>query len=140
MTKKDSKIQIEETDVKSFLEAIDDVVKRADAYKILEMMEEISGYKAKMWGSSIIGFGTYHYVYDSGREGDSMKVGFSPRKANLVLYIMGGFNKYRDKLTQFGKHKTGKSCLYIKCLSDVDEVILRQMIKADVDYMNEKYG
>ncbi len=140
MAQKENKTQQNDADVGAFLATVENNTRREDAFKILQMMEDVSGFKAKMWGKSIIGFGSYHYKYDSGREGDSMKVGFSPRKGNLVLYITTGFDKYRDKLKQFGKHKTGKSCLYINKLSDVDQDILRDMIKTDVDHMNEKYG
>lgn len=140
MAKNDNKTQQTDADVLAFLALIERDQKREDAFKIMNMMEDISGYPAKMWGGSLVGFGTYHYKYDSGREGDMMKIGFSPRKANLVLYIMGGFEAYKDKLADFGKYKTGKSCLYINKLADVDEGILRDMIKADVDYMNDKYG
>ena len=139
MTRNENKTQETDADVLAFLATIEKDQKRDDAYKIMNMMEDISGYPAKMRGSSLVGFGTYHYKYDSGREGDMMKIGFSPRKANLVLYIMSGFEAYKDKLTDFGKYKTGKSCLYINKLADIDEGILRDMIKADVEHMNQKY-
>lgn len=140
MTKNQNKTKQTDVDVELFIASIENKTRREDAVKALHMMEEISGWPAKMWGPTMIGFGSYHYKYDSGREGLSMKIGFSPRKANLVFYIMGGFEAYKDKLENFGKYKTGKSCLYINKLADIDEDILRGMIKADVDHMTQKYG
>ena len=102
-------------------------------------MQEISGYEPKMWGTSIIGFGSYHYKYDSGREGDMCRIGFSPRAQSLTLYMITGYSESSDDLARLGKHKTGKSCLYIKRLSDVDEDVLRDMIQKDLDKMAEKY-
>ena len=93
-----------------------------------------------MWGSSIVGFGRYHYKYDSGREGDFMKVGFSPRKQNISLYIMTGFDRYEELMAKLGKFKTGKSCLYINKLADVDEDVLTELITISYDLMTEKYG
>jgi hypothetical protein len=95
-------------------------------------MEEITGSKPKMWGPAIVGFGSYHYKYESGREGDWLVTGFSPRKQDLTLYIMMGFEKHADLLKQLGKHRTAKSCLYIKRLSDVHVPTLRKLIKASV--------
>lgn len=103
------------------------------------MMREATGARAKMWGSSIVGFGQYHYKYESGREGDFMITGFSPRKNALTLYIMAGFSGYESIMKQLGSFKTGKSCLYIKRLSDVDEKVLRRLIEASVKYMRKKY-
>lgn len=140
MTKNQNKTQENDHDVDEFIASIEKDQKRLDAQKILMMMEEISGHPPKMWGASIIGFGTYHYKYDSGREGDAMKIGFSPRKANLVLYIMLGFEGYIDKLASLGKHKTGKSCLYINNLADIDLSVLNEIIKISIDTMNDKYG
>jgi len=97
-----------------FINSIENEAKKNDSLKLLSMMEKITKTKPKMWGSSIIGFGKYHYKYESGREGDFMKVGFSPRKQNLTLYIMPGFNRNQELLEKLGKHTTGKSCLYIK--------------------------
>ena len=103
------------------------------------MMREATGKRAKMWGSSIVGFGEYHYKYASGREGDFMIVGFSPRKSSLTLYIMPGFSGYKDDLAKLGKYKTGKSCLYIKRLDDVDEKVLKRLIRKSVREMKKKY-
>ena len=104
------------------------------------MMRRITGEEPRLWGPSIIGFGEYHYKYESGREGDFMRVGFSPRKANLVLYIMPGFARHDALLDRLGKHKTGKSCLYINKLDDVDRDVLETLIAESWAAMAEKYG
>lgn len=114
--------------------------RRQDLYAIATMMEEITGCAPRMWGPSIVGFGSYHYRYASGREGDWFQAGFAPRKQNLTLYIMSGFSQYDALLERLGKHTLGKSCLYIKRLSDVDLDVLRQMITASVQYILETYG
>jgi len=103
-------------------------------------MKQISSEEPKMWGTSIVGFGNYHYKYESGREGDFMKVGFSPRKTSLTLYIMPGFKRYDDLMEKLGKYKTGKSCLYIKKLEDVDQDVLKELICSSFDHMTKKYG
>ncbi|MBV7338085.1 DUF1801 domain-containing protein [Chloroflexi bacterium TSY] len=100
-------------------------------------MKEVTGEEPQMWGTSIIGFGSYHFKYASGREGDWMLVGFSPRKQNLTLYIMPGFENYDELLGNLGKHKTGKSCLYINKLADVDQGVLKKLVKQSVDHMRE---
>jgi hypothetical protein len=125
--------------VKEFLNQISDKERREDCFAIAKMMEEVTGDKPKMWGPSIVGFGTYHYKYASGREGDWPVTGFSPRKKDLTLYIMMGFEKHPELMEQLGKHSVGKSCLYIKRLSDVHLPTLKKLIKASVkdlkDYM-----
>jgi hypothetical protein len=103
------------------------------------MMKEITGEQAAMWGDSIVGFGEYHYKYDSGREGDFLMIGFSPRKTSTTLYIMNGFDRYDELLGQLGKHKTGRSCLYITNLKNVDLDVLQTLIKESYNYMNDKY-
>ena len=113
--------------------------KRQDSHELVKLMEKVSGFPAKMWGPSIIGFGSYHYKYESGREGDWMVTGFSPRKNDLTLYIMPGFARYEDLMARLGKHKTGKSCLYINKLSDVDLDALEGLVKLSWDVMNERY-
>lgn len=123
--------------VEKFLNSVDNEKKQADSKKILEIMKEETGDEPKMWGSSIIGFGSYHYVYDSGREGDWFEVGFSPRKQNISLYIMSGFDNYDDYLSKLGKHKTGKSCLYVNKLEDIDEKVLRKLIKDSVKFVKK---
>ena len=125
--------------VTAFLNAIEDKQQRADAKKLSTMMREATGSRARMWGSSIVGFGTYHYVYASGREGDWPIVGYSPRKQNLSVYIMSGFSGSEKLMGKLGKRKTGKSCLYIKRLADVDERVLRQLIDKSVKFIRGKY-
>jgi nucleoid DNA-binding protein len=139
MSKNQNKTQITDASVDEHLMQIEDEQKRADCFKIKEMMERIVGAPAQMWGTSIIGFGKYHYKYESGREGDFMRSGFAARKANIVLYIMSGFSEYDSLLEQMGKHKHGKGCLYIKRLSDIDESILEEIVTRSVAYMAQKY-
>jgi len=115
--------------VANFIERIADEKSRLDAHALVALIERATGEKAKMWGASIIGFGSYHYVYDSGREGDMPVVGFSPRKAALVLYGLQGFSGAEAMLAKLGKHSTGKGCVYVKRLSDIDQDVLRSMIR-----------
>ena len=103
------------------------------------MMRAATGSRARMWGTSIVGYGSYHYQYASGREGDWMLVGFSPRKQNLVVYIMPGFDRFARLLEKLGKYKTGKSCLYIKRLADIDEAVLERLISDSVADMRSRY-
>lgn len=121
--------------VEVFLDGIADEAKRRDSYAILAMMQEVTGVEAKMWGDSIVGFGSYHYKYASGREADWPLVGFSPRKQNLTLYIMSGFEQYDELLQRLGKHSTGKACLYVKRLADVDPAVLQELVKLSVEHM-----
>ena len=125
--------------VQEFLDAVEHPIRREDSYAILEMMREITGKAAKMWGPSIVGYGTYHYKYASGREGDWFLTGFSPRKQALTLYIMSGFSGHDGLLKKLGKHRTGKSCLYLKRLTDVDESVLEELIRASVEEMRKRY-
>ena len=125
--------------IKTFIDSIEDEQKRKDCRIVLKLMRELTGEKAKMWGDSIVGFGTYHYKYKSGREGDWMLTGFSPRKQNLTIYIMPGFSKFETLLKKLGKHKTSKSCLYIKSLGDIDLDILSKIISQSVTYMKQTY-
>lgn len=124
--------------VASFLGGVSEQ-KREDCERIIAMMRKATGDEPCMWGGSIVGFGNYHYVYDSGREGDWFLCGFSPRKQALSVYIMDGFAKYDDLLGKLGKYKTGKSCLYIKSLADVDAAVLEKLIKASVRHMRGTY-
>ena len=135
----DNKTRPTGASVTAFMAAISDRAMRADAKKVAAMMRRATGKRAKMWGPSIVGYGSYHYRYASGREGDFMITGFSPRKQALSIYIMPGFNRFQDLMSKLGKYKTGKSCLYIKRLSDVDEVVLEQLIKESVGYMRAHY-
>jgi len=125
--------------VDEFLKKVENPNKRDDCYEILKLMEEITQEEPIMWGDSIVGFGRYHYKYTSGREGDWLLTGFSPRKQNLTLYIMSGFEKYEALLKKLGKFKTGKSCLYINKLKEIDIAILKELITESVNYMKEQY-
>jgi len=118
--------------VDKFLTGITDENKRADCYQILEMMKKATKAEARMWGTSIVGFGKYHYAYESGREGDWFIAGFSPRKQNLTLYMTGGFNQFDDLMKQLGKYSAGKGCLYINKLEDVDIKVLKKLINKSV--------
>ena len=123
--------------VKEFLNKIPEPERRADCFAVAKIMEEITGEKPKMWGPSIVGFGSYHYKYASGREGDWPMMGFSPRKKDLTLYIMMGFEKHADLMEKLGKHSTSKSCLYIKRLSDVHIPTLKKLIKIGLKDLKE---
>ena len=125
--------------VDDFLETVSDTQQKQDAEKIIEIMQRLSGHPPKMWGPSIIGFGAYHYIYESGREGDMCRIGFSPRKGQTVLYLLDGFSGYTELLEKLGKHKTGKSCLYVKRLSDVDPDVLEHLVTRSLEWMAEKY-
>ena len=125
--------------VTAFVKAIDDPQKRADARKVAAMMRRATGKRPRMWGSSIVGYGNYHYKYASGREGDFMLTGYSPRKQALTVYVLAGFSRFGPLMKKLGKYKTGKSCLYIKRLADVDEGVLEQLIKESVEYMRNNY-
>lgn len=125
--------------VTAFVDSIDDPRRRADARKVASMMRRATGKRARMWGSSIVGYGTYHYRYESGREGDFMLTGYSPRKQALTVYILAGFDRFGRLMKKLGNYKTGKSCLYIKRLSDVDEKVLEQLIDASVKHMRDNY-
>ncbi len=114
--------------VAGFLNSVADEQKRKDSFEIVKIMKQIAKEEPKMWGPSIVGFGSYHYKYESGREGDSPMIGFSPRKQNITLYIMPGFEDYQGQLNRLGKYFTGKSCLYIKRLSDIDVDVLKELI------------
>ena len=126
------KTKVTQASVKDFLNQIPEEERRSDCFAIAKIMQEVTGEKPKMWGPSIVGFGTYHYKYASGREGDWPITGFSPRKKDLTLYIMMGFEKHPELMTQLGKHSTGKSCLYIKRLSDIHVPTLKKLIKESV--------
>ena len=130
-----------ETDagVAAFVATVADDTQRADAKTLISIMARASGCPPKMWGPSIIGFGSYHYVYESGREGNSLRIGFSPRKGKTVVYISDGFPKYDALLARLGKHKTGVSCLYIKRLGDLDEATLTDLIEASWAEMAKRY-
>ena len=130
-----------ETDesVQDFLRAVDHPTRRQDALELAEIFTEVTGWTAKMWGPSIVGYGAYHYTYDSGREGDFLATGFSPRKANLSIYIMPGYQDYGEILSRLGKHKMGKSCLYINKLADVDTDVLKELIRAGLTDLDKEW-
>ena len=126
-------------DPKRFVAAIEHPVRRADAEVLLELMSRVTGCQPKMWGPSIVGFGSYHYKYDSGREGDSMITGFSAQKAKLSVYIVSGYDNLSDELARLGKHRIGKSCLYINKLADVDIAVLEEIVGKSVAEMRSTY-
>ena len=126
--------------VRAFLDAVEDPQQRADVKKIAAMMRAATGEQPKMWGPSIVGYGSYHFRYASGREGDWFLTGFSPRKQNISVYIMPGFSSFERQLGKLGKYKTGKSCLYIRRLADVDEKVLGRLIDQSVSHMRKKYA
>jgi len=128
-----------EDSVDAFLTSVKDPQRRADCYQLLELFHTISGYQAKMWGAGIIGFGSYHYHYDSGREGDFMRVGFAPRSQYISIYIIPGFSEFESLLAELGSHKMGKSCLNVKRLSDIDLAVLTEIVKRSLAIMAEKY-
>ena len=127
-------------DVDAYLDSVENPRRREDALRVLALMREITGEAPRMWGSSIVGFGSYHYTYASGREGDWPVVGFAPRKQNLVLYIMPGFARYEALLARLGKHRTGKSCLYVNKLDDIDPDVLEELVRESVAEMKRRYG
>lgn len=139
MAKKEPKTKPAIVRVDEFIGAVADEHQREDAFTIVAMMERVSGHVAKMWGPSIIGFGQYHYRYESGREGTMCRIGFSPRKGNTVLYIIDGFTGYSELLAKLGTHRTGKSCLYIKRLSDIDEQVLEELCTRSLHWMATQY-
>ena len=131
------KTTLNKASVSKFLAKVKDPQKRADSQAIVRMMQEITGEKPAMWGPSIVGFGSYHYKYASGREGDMPIVGFSPRKESLTLYLMSGFERYDELLRKLGKYKTSKACLYIKRLDDVHVPTLKALIRGSVKVMRK---
>ncbi|MEA1853970.1 DUF1801 domain-containing protein [Cytobacillus sp. FSL W7-1323] len=126
-------------DVIMFIEKVDSVKKREDAYQLLDIFIEATGYQAKMWGTSIIGFGKYHYKYESGHAGEAPLVGFSPRKAKISLYLAACDPNRLNILNDFGKYTTGKSCVYINKVADIDIEILAQLINSSISYLQKKY-
>lgn len=126
--------------VLDFLKAVQHEKRRRDSLRMLEIMKEVTGEEAVMWGPSIVGFGSYHYVYKSGREGDWMLTGFSPRKQALTLYIMSGFDRFDELMEKLGTFTTGKSCLYVKNLEDIDESVLRELIQASIEHVKTIYA
>ena len=134
-------LKTKETDVSviEFIENVESPKKREDAYKLLDIFTETTGFEAKMWGPSIIGFGSYHYVYESGHEGDAAIVGFSPRKAKISLYLTAAQSKREELLKRLGKHTSGKMCVYVNKMADINEDVLQEFITETVKFMNETY-
>jgi hypothetical protein len=128
-----------ENSVVEFIESVESSKKREDAYKLVDVFTEATGYNAKMWGPSIIGFGSYHYKYESGHEGDAPLVGFSPRKAKISLYFAPGDTKREELLNDFGKHTTGKGCVYINKVADIDISVLKVLIEQSVQFLQGTY-
>ncbi|WP_173916736.1 DUF1801 domain-containing protein [Halobacillus sp. Marseille-Q1614] len=130
-----------ETDhsVTEFIAKVDHPKKKEDAYRLLEIFEETTGYQAKMWGASVIGFGKYHYKYESGHEGEAPLVGFSPRKSKISLYFAPGDEKREELLKDFGKHTTGKACVYINKIEDINVDVLKELIRQSMIFLQESY-
>lgn len=135
----ENKTKQRDTGVGAFVDSIPDAARRSDAATLVKLMSAATGEKPKMWGPSIIGFGSYHYVYESGREGDAPLIGFSPRKAATVLYLHLGLEGSDKELAKLGKHTTGKGCLYIKRLSDVDQKVLERIVAGAFAKMRKKH-
>lgn len=139
MAKYEQKTKETNNSVIEFIEAVDSPKKREDAYKLLKIFEDASGFQPKMWGSSIIGFGSYHYKYETGHEGDAPLVGFSPRKAKISLYFATGDPERDETLERFGKHTKGKACVYINKLADIDEEVLKELIQQSIKFLQNLY-
>lgn len=137
MAKAELKTKVNKASVTTFLNKVKDEATRKDCFEILKIMKQVTKEEPKMWGASIVGFGSYHYKSKSGREGDWMLTGFSPRKQNLTLYLMGGFDTHKDLLKKLGKFATSVGCLYIKKLDDVDKKVLKELVAASVKRMKQ---
>jgi len=135
----ENKTKATEVDPVEFINGVEHDTRREDALVLLDLMGRVTGHEAKMWGPSMVGFGRFHYEYETGRSGDWFMVGFSPRKANQVIYLMPGYLELQDQLARLGKHRIGKSCLYINKLADVDIDVVEEMVKFAVDYLHENY-
>lgn len=135
----ENKTKATKSSVTGYLAAISDDDRRRDCKTLIKWMREITGEPPRMWGDSIVGFGSYHYKYDSGREGDFFTSGLSSRKNDLAIYVMAGLGRFDSLLKKLGRHKVGKSCLYIKRLSDIDQAVLQSIIESSVLYMRRKY-
>jgi len=126
-------------DVNEYLNKIENVKKREDCYKLLAIMNDITKEKPVIWGDSIIGFGKYHYIYKTKREGDWPIIGFAPRKKNISIYIMSGFSMHKEIMENLGKYKIGKSCLYINKLEDINQEMLKNLIKESINFIESQY-
>jgi hypothetical protein len=134
------KTQKTDASVEEFLDSVEHEKRRTDGRVLLQLMRDVTGEEPSMWGPSIVGFGSYTYKYASGREGEWPVVGFSPRKRNLTVYVMDGFDGYTELLADLGKHRTGKSCLYINKLEDVDMDVLKELVKQSVEHVKETHN
>jgi hypothetical protein len=134
-----NKTQITDVDPVEFIASVEHPTRRSDAEALLEMMTRVTKCPPKMWGPTMIGFGRYHYKYESGREGDYLITGFSPRKATMVLYVMSGFDEIGDQLAELGKHRLGKGCLYVNKLADIDLEVLEHIVVDGVTTMRQNY-
>jgi len=135
----ENKTQPTGADVTAFLDKVEPERRRTDAHRLDAIFREVTGFEPVMWGPSMIGYGKYHYIYDSGREGDFLATGFSPRKTAHSIYIMPGYADFGDILDRLGKHKTGRSCLYVNKLADIDEAVLRELIAAGLRDLNARW-
>ena len=135
----ENKTQPTDVDPRAFVAAIEHPARRADAEVLLDLLHDVTGWQPRMWGPSIIGYGTYRYQYESGRRGESLATGFSPRKANLVLYVITGYDDLGEELAALGKHRLGKSCLYVNRLADVDLDVLKRIVTLGVDSLRTRY-
>ena len=135
----ENKIKPTEVSVDEFIANVTPDRRREDALILNQLFKGVTGWQPQMWGPTMIGYGSYHYIYDSGREGDSLATGFSPRKANLVLYIMPGYQDLGHILDKLGKHKLGKACLYVNKLADVDIDLVAEIIRAGVDDLGTRW-
>ena len=139
MAKSDNKTHVTGHDVSAFLEAVEKPQRRADALALDVVFQRVTGFAPKMWGPSIVGYGRYDYRYESGREGQSLATGFSPRAAHLVIYIMPGYGEFGPILDRLGKYKKGKSCLYINKLADIDLTVLEELVRAGLADLNQHW-
>lgn len=130
-----NKTQTTAVDPAAFIDTVDNPTRRADAHTLLALFNRVTGLNPQMWGPTMIGYGRYHYTYASGREGDAMITGFSPRKSSLVLYVLSGYDGLEDHLARLGKHKHGKSCLYVNKLADIDMAVLEAIIEHGLEHM-----
>lgn len=137
--KSENKTKATHVNPRAYVAAVEHKTRKADAEVLLDFFARITGMTAKMWGPTLIGYGSYHYKYESGREGDMLITGFSPRKANLVFYIMPGYQDLSEMLARLGKHKIGKSCLYINKLADIDMDVLEEIVRFGLTYIRENY-
>lgn len=139
MAKSENKTKPTDVPPAEFIASVDHPRRREDGLALLDFFNEVTGLEPRMWGGSIIGYGRYYYKYDSGREGEFLLTGFSPRKSALSLYVMSGFSKRAEKMERLGKHKTGRGCLYVNKLSDIDMDVLKEIILDDLAFMRAKY-